>query len=149
MSGTSGKHGAKVLVVDDNPADQHLTTIYLGEAWPSTDGTHVDYAGDGREAIVKLRDAAYSLLILDWYLPDGNNGHVLEHVRSVGVPLPVVVVSVAERWHVAADLDGLRAEFLSKAQMNGRTLHQAIHCAHSRIGLTTARLPVTRFTAPA
>jgi CheY-like chemotaxis protein len=135
-----------VLVVDDNPADQHLTTIYLGEAWPSARGSLVDYAGDGREALAKLRDAVYALLILDWHLPDYRNGEVLAGIRAGDTSLPVVVVSSAERQDLSADLDGLRAAFLSKTQMNGCTLHQAIECAHNRLGLPASRPHAARFS---
>lgn len=137
----------RVLVVDDNPADQHLTAMYLGEALPSTAGTQVDYAGTGREALTKLREAAYSLLILDWFQPGGNNAEVLTHVRSGGAPLPVVVISGAERQLLTADLDGLRAEFLSKQQMSGRTLHRAVQSAHERLGLMGLPATMSRFTA--
>ena len=126
---------SRVLVVEDNPADQHLTTVYLGEAWPSAGGSHVDYAADGREALAKLQQTIYSLLILDWFLPDAQNGEVLTHVRQGTTPLPVVVVSGAARSQVAGNLEELRAEFLSKTHMNGHTLHHAIQAAHHRLGL--------------
>jgi CheY-like chemotaxis protein len=118
-----------VLIVDDNPADQWLTAMQLEEAWPSAKQCQVEYALDGQEALTKLGQHPYGLLVLDWKLPVLGEGEVLRRLRAAGSRLPVVVVSGADREDIVADFDRLGAIFLSKQQMDPPHFQHAIHQA--------------------
>ncbi len=55
----------RVLVVDDDPDLSMLMALVL-----SHQGGHaVDTAGDGLEALERLDDAEYDLVVLDWNMP--------------------------------------------------------------------------------
>ncbi|ANH40299.1 hypothetical protein I601_3901 [Nocardioides dokdonensis FR1436] len=55
----------RVLVVDDDPDLSMLMALVL-----SHQGGHaVDTAGDGVEALERLDDAEYDLVVLDWNMP--------------------------------------------------------------------------------
>jgi len=138
---TSPEKSLPVLVVDDNPADQELTAIHLGEAWPFARVLELDFAADGAEALAKLRAKRFVLIVLDWKLPVLGDGEVLRQLRQQQVRIPVVVISGAERPDIAADLDSLQAAFLNKNQMNPDTFRLAIAQSLALLGLTRPANP--------
>ena len=115
-----------VLVVDDNPGDQKLAALYLREMRPLKRGIEFDYATDGAEALAKLRTKRFSLVVLDWNLPVLGQGEVLRHLRKNGSQIPVVVMTGVEQHHLAAELNLLKAAFLSKDTMSSETFHIVI-----------------------
>ena len=83
----------KLLVVEDNPAEQMSITELLGH-----DDVEIATAGTGREALEALRGSAYDCAVLDLRLPDMSGFDVLEHIRDdekLG-DLPVVVFTGRE-----------------------------------------------------
>ena len=123
---TSEDKSLPVLVVDDNPMDQRLVAVYLGEAWRFKSGLELDFAKDGAEALAKLSTKHFTFVVLDWNLPVLGQGEVLRHLRKSGIRIPVVVISGGEREDIDADLDSLQASFLNKNQMNADTFWLAI-----------------------
>ena len=115
-----------VLVIDDNEADRKLMAIQLGQAWPFVRDLLVEEAASGQEALDKLRDRRFALIVLDWKMPGISGFDVLHHMRKNGVRIPVVVVSGLERVDIPADLESLAASFLNKDQMTTENLHEAI-----------------------
>ena len=116
----------RVLVIDDNPADQELTTIYLGKAWPFSSDMAVETAADGLEALEKMRGQRFCLILLDWCLPKGGNGHVLREIRRNGVFIPVVVMSGRLRDELPDYLEAAGAAYVCKDDLNVSTLYCAI-----------------------
>ena len=125
-----------VLVVEDNPGDQRLAGILLGEAWPFEHGIELHFAEDGQEALIILQTKRFALVVLDWRLPVLGNGEVLHQLRRQGIRVPVVVLSGSDRDHIGDDLDELAAGYLHKDQMNPSTLQQAIADSLALLGLT-------------
>lgn len=125
----------RVLVVDDNLADQELAVLHMGQTWPYERELELDFAADGAEALAKLRTKNFALVVLDWLLPILGDGEVLRHLRRHGHRIPVVVVSGRERKDIAADLDGLQAAFLNKDQMNADSFQLAIGHALTLLGM--------------
>jgi len=119
----------RVLVVDDNKGDTSLTTRQLGAAWPFEHDLTVDWAADGAEAIGKLRQEHFTLLILDWHRPGMGGADILRHVRQSGVRIPVVVMSGVERAAIDTDLDAHAAAYLHKNELNHVTFHTVIATA--------------------
>jgi CheY-like chemotaxis protein len=124
-----------VLVIDDNEADRTLMAMELGEAWPFSRDMLVDEAGDGEEAIRKLRARRFALVVLDWKMPGLGGAEVLRHIRQQGFRIPVVVVSGLEREDIDDDLESLSAAFLSKTQLTPENLHGAIATSLRLLGL--------------
>lgn len=122
-----------VLIVDDNPADQWLTAMQLEEAWPSAQHCEVEYAADGHEALAKLDQHPYALLVLDWKLPVLGEGEVLRRLRAAGSRLPVVVVSGADREDIGADFECLGATFLNKRELDPPHFQHAIYQARAML----------------
>ena len=85
MESGTGKH---VLVVDDDSMMRQLEQSILEQA-----GYVVEEADDGDVAIDCLRRGRPDLVLLDIRMPRVDGWGVLEHVRTMEAPPPVVLVS--------------------------------------------------------
>jgi CheY-like chemotaxis protein len=125
---TATKRNFRVLIVDDSESDTELAAAQLGAGCP------VDHAADGVEALDKLRDGQFTLLILDWQMPRMGGAEVLRHVRKSGSRIAVVILSGLDRQEIAENLDALGAVYLNKNQMSADTLQKAISLAARLLG---------------
>ena len=78
----------RVLVVEDDAMMRQLEQSILEQA-----GYAVDQADDGDVAIQALREQRPDLVLLDIRMPRVDGWGVLEHVRTMETPPPVVLVS--------------------------------------------------------
>ncbi len=69
--------GARVLVVDDNPAGLELVREGLSQFVSS-----IIEASDGREALEKIRESKPDLVLLDIQMPEMDGYQVLREIRS-------------------------------------------------------------------
>ncbi len=91
----------RALVVEDDPAIRRLVEKLLQRR-----GIEIDTAHDGKQAIDKIRDGDYSVLVLDLMLPGANGYEIIEYIKSAGMQLPVVVVSAVSQQALSKlDLD--------------------------------------------
>lgn len=82
----SGKR--RILVADDE------STLRLGISYTlADDGTDVDMAEDGTEALALLSGKPYDLLILDLRMPGMGGIDLLEAIRGCGNRVPVILAS--------------------------------------------------------
>lgn len=79
----------KILLVDD---DEDLRAA-LAEQLVLTDDFDVYEAGDGHEAIEKVKGAIYDLVILDVGLPDTDGRELCKRMRKLGVKCPVLMLT--------------------------------------------------------
>ena len=85
----AGKIGqSDILIVDDQ-----LPVLHSLQALLRINGYRVDLARGGSEAITKLQDANYQLLLLDLQMPGIDGLEVLEFVRQAKLNLETIVVS--------------------------------------------------------
>lgn len=129
------RKGLPVLVIDDNAMDRELIIRYLDKAWPFESDMVLDQATDGHEALRKVAEQRYALIILDWKLPLVSGGEMLRHIRQNGVGVPVVVLSGLKREEIPEDLDKFCAAFLNKDHMNPDAFHKAIASSLRLLGL--------------
>jgi CheY-like chemotaxis protein len=59
-----GTQGTKILVVEDEKDLRDLMCLHLRR-----EGYSVDEAGDGDEALTKIKEHAYQVFVFDWMLP--------------------------------------------------------------------------------
>lgn len=78
----------KVLVVDDEP------TLRLGFSYALADHD-TDTAATGREALLKLEEEDFDIVLLDLRMPDIDGLGVIEALRRRGNPVPIVLCSAA------------------------------------------------------
>ena len=87
--------------------DGQIQRFHIGklEAVALKDGD-IDVANDGRQAIEKIRQGGYSVLILDLMVPEVNGFEIIDYVKKNKIRTPVAVVSaVSHQALTKLDLD--------------------------------------------
>jgi two-component system response regulator HydG len=79
---------SRILIVDDD-ATFRLTTGALLEA----DGHHVDAAADGQQAVERLRERQFDLLLVDLRMPGIDGLGLVEALRLWGHGIPILMIS--------------------------------------------------------
>jgi DNA-binding response OmpR family regulator len=91
----------RILVVDDEPAIRALVAKIAQRA-----GFDTDVARDGAEAITKLDEGEFSVVILDLMMPNVDGFGVIEHVRQWPKQRPAIIVVSAGDSASFRRLDG-------------------------------------------
>lgn len=78
----------RILIVDDEPdiRDQ-LGRMLSGQKYS------IDTAKDGEEALDKIFDHSFDLIILDIMLPERDGLSVLQEIRQAGIGIPVLMLT--------------------------------------------------------
>jgi len=77
-----------IAVVDDDLVIQELVkTTFERPGWKVT------AFGDGQQFVASLEQASYDLVLLDLLMPRMNGFEVLQHLRSRGLEVPIIVLS--------------------------------------------------------
>jgi DNA-binding response OmpR family regulator len=79
---------ARVLIVDDDPAIRQILSALL-----KRDGTECDIAEDGEQAIAKLQQNRYDVVLLDLLMPRVDGVGVIAYMKESSIITPVVVIS--------------------------------------------------------
>ena len=90
-----------VLVVDDEPTIRALVAKIVERA-----GYRVDVARDGADAIAKLEQQRYAVLIVDLMMPVVDGYAVVEWVKEHADPKPAIIVVTAGDSAATRRLDG-------------------------------------------
>lgn len=77
-----------ILVVDDEPSMREGLADNL-----EFEGYKVELASNGKEALEKLRNEIYDLVILDVMMPEVNGFDVCKKLRSDGNEIPVILLT--------------------------------------------------------
>ena len=105
---------AKALVVDDSRAVRTILAKSLGEL-----GFEVREAANGSEAlnVIESENAAVTLILLDWNMPEMNGLELLKRLRHTPEFSSLVVVMVTaetEMGHIAEALEAGANEYVMK-----------------------------------
>jgi DNA-binding response OmpR family regulator len=92
---------SKVLVVDDEPAIRALVAKIVERA-----GHPVDTARDGAEAIQKIEQTQYAVVVLDLMMPNIDGYGLIQHLKARGGVKPAVIVVSAGDSAALRQLDG-------------------------------------------
>ncbi|MGX5687566.1 PAS domain S-box protein [Arcticibacter tournemirensis] len=84
----------RILVVDDNAMNRLLAGKVLGK-WL----TEIDYAENGQEAVEKVKDNDYDLVLMDIHMPVMNGLEAVKTIRELGgdkfVKLPIIALTAS------------------------------------------------------
>jgi DNA-binding response OmpR family regulator len=69
-------------------------------------GYHVDTARDGAEAIERLEENSYSVIVLDLMMPNVDGFGLIRHIKERGGPRPALIVVSAGDSQTFRQLDG-------------------------------------------
>ena len=109
VAGSDARELASVLVVDDEPQIRRALRTSL-----EAHGFHVDTAGTGEEAVLRIADGPPDVVFLDLGLPDLDGNEVIRRVRAFS-DVPVIVLSVRDRQvDKVAALDAGADDFVTK-----------------------------------
>lgn len=87
-SAVEASSGSRVLVVDDDPE----LLQFLQEEF-SQQGMACSSANCGGDALLKLRQESFDLVVLDWSLPDFDGTEICRRLRSSGDTTPVLMLT--------------------------------------------------------
>ena len=91
----------RALIVEDDPAIRRLVEKLLARHH-----IQIDTASDGRQAMEKLRNNTYSVVVLDLMVPEVNGFQVIDYLKAQQSQTPVAVVSaVSQQALTNLDLD--------------------------------------------
>lgn len=90
----------KVLVVDDEPAIRALVAKIVQRA-----GHPVDTARDGADAIAKLNESHYDVVVLDLMMPNVDGYALISHIKEQGGRHPAIIVISAGESGALRQLD--------------------------------------------
>jgi two-component system, NtrC family, nitrogen regulation response regulator NtrX len=89
----------RILVVDDEAIAREILAAFLEDQ-----GHEVITAGDGADALEKLKLEAPDLLFLDIFMPGSNGLDVIRQIRALDPIIPVVMITGVEDDQIAVDL---------------------------------------------
>jgi DNA-binding response OmpR family regulator len=92
----------RALVVEDDPDIVELVSLYLAK-----EGFTVESVADGRQALQRVRDGRYDLLILDLQLPGTDGLTICAEVRGARATRDIPVVMLTARGDEADRIVGL------------------------------------------
>ena len=125
MSASFESKAARILVVDDEPANLKLLSLML-----RTEGyQHIDLVQDPRQVLAAYAKARPDLLLLDINMPHLDGYGVMEQIKALGDPLaPPIVVLTAQSGDdfMLRALNGGAVDFLTKP-FNRRELLARVH----------------------
>ncbi|MCP5469152.1 MAG: response regulator [Chlamydiales bacterium] len=81
---------ARVLVAEDNEFSIEILRYML-----SLFGINADLASDGTEAVEKVKEKEYDLLILDIHMPNMDGNETAREIRKMSIKQPVLVALTA------------------------------------------------------
>lgn len=100
----------KVLVVEDDLKLERFLVKALTE-----EGYVVDGCRSGQDAVAQASGIAYSLIILDWMLPDLDGVSVCRQIRRSGATVPILMLTArAEIGERVIGLDAGADDYLTK-----------------------------------
>jgi class 3 adenylate cyclase len=114
----------RVLIVDDNEDNRYTLTRRLRREGY----TDVTAAADGREALARLAETDFDLVLLDIMMPEMDGYSVLENLRASGrlASLPVIVISAIDDFDSVVRCIELGAEDYLPKPFNATLLRARI-----------------------
>jgi signal transduction histidine kinase/CheY-like chemotaxis protein len=107
----------RILLTEDDPINQKVGSATLEQF-----GARVDVAGDGSEALQRVAEIPYDLILMDIRMPGMDGVEACRRIRAMGIETPVVALTAdalqGEERFLEAGMDG----YLSKPLMEDKLL---------------------------
>jgi len=127
----------KILVVEDDPAAMAVVCSSLSALYPEAEVTE---AGTVAEAIQLLQAEEFDAAMIDWRLPDGVGGKVLDYVvHQMSRSLPVIMMTGGDTEEAERALGRGAQDFLLKPIDKLPLLRRALRYSLNRVRWSTER----------
>lgn len=114
----------KILVVDDDEVDRMAVRRALKAAGVQMELSEAD---DCAEAIAALQQQSFDCVFLDYRLPDGDGLSLVQQVRSLGIMVPLIVLTGQGDEQIAVQvLKAGACDYISKAKVTPDNLFQVL-----------------------
>ena len=114
----------KILVVDDDEVDRMAVRRALKAAGVQMELSEVSNCA---RAIATLQQQQFDCVLLDYRLPDGDGLSLVQQVRSLGITVPLVVLTGQGDEQIAVKvLKAGASDYLSKAKVSPENLYQVL-----------------------
>jgi diguanylate cyclase (GGDEF)-like protein/PAS domain S-box-containing protein len=128
----------RVLHVEDNPVDAHLTSLYLARQAPGIELTQAATLAAARECISAA--GGYDVALVDLRLPDGSGFELLAWIRQQSLPMAVVMLTGSgDQEAVVAALQAGADDYLTKDASSLERLPVILRDARDRFQESHAR----------
>ncbi len=129
IPGAESAEASQLLIVDDDP---ELLQFLLEEL--QLQGFACSTAANGHEALLKLDQQRFDLVLLDWTLPDYDGLEVCRRMRSTGIHTPVLMITARDDMEERVSaLDSGVDDYLTKP-FNLKELHARVRAQLRRGG---------------
>ena len=88
--GVSVKFTGKILVVEDDSVNQKTILAMLKKV-----GLEADVANDGNEAVQKVTDGYFDLVLMDMHMPNMNGYEATKALRKKGLTIPILALTAS------------------------------------------------------
>ena len=140
LAGEQAKQSLRVLIVEDSPAQAKLFMKTFVEQ-----GYQTDIAQTVAEAVEAFSAAVYDLAVLDYHLPDGDGGRLLDRLKEMQPNCVFLMMTAESSPALALDLmQRGAAAFLRKPFTPAYLLEIAIRARRERTLLRVEDLLETR-----
>ena len=145
---TAAASRLRILLVEDNPANQKLAVCFLGDR-----GHAVEIAGDGQQGLSMAQQNYYDVILMDVQMPgmDGLEATAAIRKREDGKRVPIIAMTAhamkgdRERC-LAAGMDGYLSKPINAQEMIG--LVESLARGAVPVTQITAVIPETAETSP-
>ena len=79
----------RILVADDSST---MRAIII-DAIRLAGAAEIAEAKDGRDALTQFMNGQFDMVVIDWFMPDGNGLHVTRAIRMSGSDVPIIMVT--------------------------------------------------------
>jgi two-component system, LytTR family, response regulator len=118
----------RVLIVDDEPLAREALANTLAAR---KDVERFDSACDAMEALAKLGEAEYDVLLLDISMPEVSGIELVDRLKENNFPVPSVVFVTAYKEHAIAAFEKHAVDYVLKPFSNDR-INEALGAAFRR-----------------
>lgn len=81
----------KIIIAEDSPTMRLYIRMFLRKIH----GISVTEAANGIEALEKLKNEEFDLLITDLNMPNMGGLKLIEHVRTMGLTVPIIILTTS------------------------------------------------------